>query len=345
MAYKFEVEGYYFKVTDTGTGDFLINETRESLKWTINDAGDYVFIQKGAVPQSVDGVSPSVLRIGRSFAFADIVDSGGSAFASETVLREWLSAYVGYICCSEISLEFNGVSVGTIPSGTILEVNLEDGSGSLVTPDATTLSGSTFTIDVTVGGSPAGATLMPSGAETVFRTGDDADNRLVNGRTPDFFTLNYTNPFGSNARFTDEIGVSTYTNNIVIDWSTYDNVAGTVLGYYRDVIGLGTTSWNNAIDNCLAFSVGTFTTGWRLVNRKELFNLVNDGVGSVVLNYSPFNISTRINISSSTTRSDGAPAQVILDTQWGDVIVTQNKATSQYYMPCRTFTVTGTTLT
>jgi hypothetical protein len=189
---------------------------------------------------------------------------------------------------------------------------------------------------------PIGATLMKTGQTTSYRTGDDGD--LEEGRATDFFTLGGNNPFGNTNRFTDELGGATYTNNWAIDWSTFDNVAGTVLGYYRDIIALGTVSFNTAIDNCLSNTFGTFN-GCRLVNRRELFNLVNDGVGSEVLNYPPFNINTSINISSSTTRSDGAPAQVILITTWGQTNVTQNKANAQHYLPVRTFTVTGTTLT
>jgi hypothetical protein len=190
------------------------------------------------------------------------------------------------------------------------------------------------------GVAPVGATLMKTGQTTSYRTGDDGD--IEAGRDVDFFTLPSNNPFGNTDRFTDELGGSTYTNDWVIDWSTYNGV--NVLGYYRDIIALGTASFNTAIDNCLANTFGTFS-GCRLVNRRELFNLVNDGAGTQVLNYSPFNINTDINISSSTTRSDGAPAQVILKTTYGQTIVTQNKATAQYYCPVRTFTVSGTTLT
>jgi hypothetical protein len=73
------------------------------------------------------------------------------------------------------------------------------------------------------------AKLMKTGQTTSYRTGDDGD--LEVGRNVDFFTLAENNPFGTTDRFTDELGGSTYTNNIVIDWSTYDG--STVLGWRR----------------------------------------------------------------------------------------------------------------
>ena len=51
---------------------------------------------------------------------------------------------------------------------------------------------------------------------------------LEAGRATDFFTLATNNPFGNTNRFTDELGGSTYANNIVIDWSTYDVTLGKV---------------------------------------------------------------------------------------------------------------------
>jgi hypothetical protein len=45
----------------------------------------------------------------------------------------------------------------------------------------------------------------------------------------DFFTLNWTNPFGNNNRFTDIVGTQVYAVAAVIDWTTYKISAGTVL--------------------------------------------------------------------------------------------------------------------
>ncbi len=188
----------------------------------------------------------------------------------------------------------------------------------------------------------SGAKLLKTGQTTSYATGDDGE--LQEGREVDFFTLASNNPFGNTNRFTDELGGSTYANDIVIDWSTYDGTE--VLGYYRAFVSLGTTPWLSALSNSSGLSVGSYSSGWRLANRREGFNLVNDDFNAIsVLNYAPFNISTAILIWLSTTRCDGAAAAIILYTLYGQTIVTQNKSFSHYYLPVRNFTVTGTTLT
>ena len=189
------------------------------------------------------------------------------------------------------------------------------------------------------GSAPVGATLMKTGQTTSYRTGDDGD--LEAGRATDFFTLAVNNPFGNTNRFTDELGGTTYTNNIVIDWSTYDTVAGTVLGYYRITVNSGSSdTWNNIIDICLALSIGTFTSGWRLCNVYEYMNAMNMNIGNNALSYSPFNNSDGGNYHTSTSRD----ASFALNRN-GMQVYLNNKVNSDKGIACLTFTVTGTTLT
>lgn len=190
---------------------------------------------------------------------------------------------------------------------------------------------------------PVGATLMKTGQTTSYRTGDDGD--LEAGRATDFFILASNNPFGNTNRFTDELGDQTYTNNIVIDWSTFDG--STVLGYRRTDNGVNLT-WASAIDGALTVSIGSFTTGWRLPNRKELENIMNMGTVRP-LNYSPFNLNDQFNFLCSTTNHQStANAFVIANANHQVLAVSKTATTSNSfgnrYIPCRTFTVTGTTL-
>jgi hypothetical protein len=192
---------------------------------------------------------------------------------------------------------------------------------------------------------------MKTGQTTSYRTGDDGD--LEAGRATDFLTLAVNNPFGNTNRFTDELGGSTYTNNIVIDWSTYDNVAGTVLGYYRRLVSSGGVfnfNWNDAVDLALAHSVGTFTSGWRLPNIKEMYNIGNFN-SNTMYNYSPFdngsggqivgqNLWTSTTLAISTTN-----ALYIPSSQYGYAQFTAKTNAGIRLMAVRTFTVTGTTLT
>jgi hypothetical protein len=186
------------------------------------------------------------------------------------------------------------------------------------------------------------AKLMKTGQTTSYRTGDDGD--LEVGRNVDFFTLAENNPFGTTDRFTDELGGSTYTNNIVIDWSTYDG--STVLGWYRLRGTYIDLNFNDAIDNSLLFSIGTFTTGWRLPNIKELVSLAN--YNSInPLNYAPFSFAANLYFWSSTTNAANTLNALILRNTHVDIIqdrIKTSTSTSYRAIPCRTFTVTGTTL-
>lgn len=180
------------------------------------------------------------------------------------------------------------------------------------------------------------AKLMKTGQTTSYRTGDDGD--IEAGRNTSFTVLAENNPFGNTNRFTDELGGQTYTNNIVIDWSTYDG--STVLGWRRTV----TTGalWTAAIDNSLLVSIGTFTTGWRLPNFMELISLCNFSNASFT-NYTPLNL-TGFTLWTSTTNPASTTNAFMINTTNATISATLSKGASANYIPCRTFTVTGTTL-
>ena len=179
-----------------------------------------------------------------------------------------------------------------------------------------------------------GCKLNKTGVTVSQRTGDDGD--IQSGRNVDFFTLSSNNPFGTTARFSDELGGSTYAKDIVIDWSTYDGTE--VLGYYRNAFA--NAIWNTAIDNCLALSVTGFTSGWRLVNSQELFNLMNAST-SRAMNWSPINQGAGNDRYWTSSNPSGQPVF------FGQQFLMGKVPNTQLYkaMPIRTFTVTGTTLT
>jgi len=182
------------------------------------------------------------------------------------------------------------------------------------------------------------AVLMKTGQTTSYRTGDDGD--IQAGRSTNFTTLFENNPFGNTNRFTDELGGTTYTNNIIIDWSTYDG--STVLGIYRVVSN--TLSWNDAIDQSLSFTIGSFISGWRLPNIKELINFTNTEL-TQPLNYSPISIGNVGLWSSSTNKSNTATAWTLNAGTGGTPGQTKTSTTTNRRVQVRTFTVTGTILT
>jgi hypothetical protein len=185
------------------------------------------------------------------------------------------------------------------------------------------------------------ATLMKTGQTTSYRTGDDGD--LESGRNTNFTTLAENNPFGNTNRFTDELGGSTYTNNIVIDWSTYNGT--NVLGWYRiRRPSPGVYTWNQAIDNALIFSISTYTTGWRLANIMEyasLFNWANTPANK--LNYAPFSLVGDF-WSSTTDANNTANAFYVINSVTLHIFTTGKTSTINALFN-RVFTVTGATLT
>lgn len=188
---------------------------------------------------------------------------------------------------------------------------------------------------------PVGATLMKTGQTTSYRTGDDGD--IEAGRTTNFTTLASNNPFGNTNRFTSELGTQTYTNNIVIDWSTYNGT--TVNGWYRLARpATGTYTWNQAIDNALSFTIGSYTTGWRLANTIEYFSLFNwANTPANKLNYAPFSLVNDF-WSSTTDANNTAQAFYVINSSTLHFFTT-GKTAGIKALFVRTFTVTGTTLT
>jgi len=183
--------------------------------------------------------------------------------------------------------------------------------------------------------SSLGSELTKTGQTVSYRTGDDGD--IEAGRDVSFLVLPSNNPFGNTNRFTDELGGQSYANNIVIDWSTYDGTE--VLGYYRTISPVDIT-WNVAIDSALALSVGSYTSGWRLPNKREMENIFNYGL-SQCINYAPFNIINTI--WCSTTYTASTTLAYTATVSW--INLSTKSGAGARWMAVRNFTVTGTILT
>lgn len=120
------------------------------------------------------------------------------------------------------------------------------------------------------------------------------------------------------------------------------------MGWDRRVNGGGANvdkNWNAAIDEAYAHSVSTFTTGWRLCNRMEAMSICNDGVTSTWLNYSPFNHTAVQGFwTSNTNINSTGNALFFFPTNKTIVAAGKTSAGSLRWLACRTFTVTGITL-
>jgi hypothetical protein len=219
-----------------------------------------------------------------------------------------------------------------------LNIRVHNPQGADITPQSVVYQGNSNHVTITINPSsfvPVGATLMKTGQTTSYRTGDDGDFEA--GRATSFTVLASNNPFGNTNRFTDELGGQTYTKNIVIDWSTYNGT--NVLGYYR-LVNASDVTWNTAIDSALSLSITGFTSGWRLPNKREMENICNYQLTSL-LNYSPFNLSNTI--WTSTTYLASTTLAYTLAQSW--VNLSGKSGAGGRWMACRTFTVNGTTLT
>ena len=197
-------------------------------------------------------------------------------------------------------------------------------------------------MDLYIKGVPPAATnrstakLMKTGQTTSYYTNDDGDLEI--GRNVNFTTLAENNPFGNTNRFTSTTGTQTYTNGIAIDWSTYDG--STVLGWSTTYV-TDALSWNNTIFRTR--TIGGFTL-FRLPNATQLFSLINFGF-SRVLNYPPFNFDNTHTFFTSTTQNFSTGSVYILSNQGGIITaVAKGTLTTTGEFFCRTFTVTGTTL-
>jgi len=271
-------------------------------------------------------------------ATININKTGGGLINSQNIPSGTTANY----SVADNAITVNGANNFTIDATDPLNIVLSDGT-STVTPTSVTPNAGLNKVDIVLTPSatiPVGAKLMKTGQTTSYRTGDDGD--LEAGRATSFFVLASNNPFGNTNRFTDELGGQTYTNNIVIDWSTYDG--STVLGYRRTQNGVDIT-WNNAIDGALATSIGTFTSGWRLPNRNEFSNLWN-GESTLGYNYSPLNLNTPgLECWTGNSLTAATTLAWFNNTTYGqEGYKAKTTTTNSRYIPCRTFTVTGTTL-
>jgi len=191
--------------------------------------------------------------------------------------------------------------------------------------------------------SPKGLKDLNTGQVTSYAAGDDGD--LQRGRLVDYSTLPYNNGFGNTNRFTDELGGQTFTNNIVIDWSTWDG--GTdVLGY---ILSLNSDSNTSRQDWATWMSGQPYTTDgfgdWYVVNINEMSSLMNYESQSGLNGY-PFNNPTNSNgnLWTSTTYFNNT-GQALYKNR--TIILLRNGAKTDQYnaMWVRTFTWNGSSLT
>ena len=199
--------------------------------------------------------------------------------------------------CADADVTVNSLAFNSIASGGALDVPVKYING---TPIGTIVGGIVEIPDPVVPVTPLNtADLFKTGA-TALRTGDDGT--LAFGRGVDFVTLDFNNGFGDTNRFTDDLGGSAYTSNVVVDWSTWNQVGGTVLCYY--------TVANTGASLTTQLAGQPYTraslSGWYIPNYKQMNNIQNFAIRRDFFNYPPFNftyLSTADRLWCSTSDS------------------------------------------
>jgi hypothetical protein len=240
------------------------------------------------------------------------------------------------------NITLNGGAFLTKPSVKDQDIELVDTADAPITPDS--VVGNKIVVDTSAGCSSKGLMPLQSGQTTSYATNDDGD--LQRGRLVDFNTLPYNNGFGNTFRFTDELGGQTFTNNIIIDWSTWDG--GTDVNGY--ILSLNSDS-NNTVQNWNTWMAGQpYTTDgfgdWYVVNVSELNTLMNYELSSTLDGY-PFNNPTSNNGRFWTSTTSPSNSNVALLKERNSYLVANaNKINFDYNtMWVRTFTWNGASLT
>jgi hypothetical protein len=245
------------------------------------------------------------------------------------------------IVAPDTSIEVNGVAEGSVVAGLTVDIQLSDSLG-VVTPLSVTQTGNDFAVVLPTTVCPPAvtrstATLMKTGQTTPYRTGDDGD--IEAGRASDFLTLDAAPVHNDGSatintttnRFTDTLGGSTYANDWVLDWSTWNG--STLLGYFR--VFQANATWDTAIDN----SLGTFGgfANCRMSNLNEIQNIQRvSAVGT--FSYSPFSLGGGATIWTSTTNPNNTAFVFTLSSTVPTVGVT-GKTSSVRSLVVRTFSL------
>lgn len=284
--------------------------------------------------------SPSVqdVVLGAPDGTINIKKTGDGTISSQSVPS---GATVNY-SVADNAITVNSANSFSIDATDPLDIVLKDSNGSTLTPNSVTPNQAQHKVDIVLPANVptySSARLMKTGQTTSYATNDDGDLEI--GRGSSFFTLTSNNPFGNTNRFTDTSGGTTYSNNIVIDWSTYDGT--TVLGYRRTELNVTSGGWASCVSTCASLSFGGFTSGWRLANLNEWNNILNIEYTNP-LGYVPFNTFAWTYGSHSSSSYKAAPTTY----SWGINSIGYNlakdKTETSSCLAVRTFTVTGTTL-
>jgi hypothetical protein len=240
----------------------------------------------------------------------------------------------------ELTIEGETVGSGSIPQGGPTEIPIddfisgecEDASYTLKSNDLTVIRSGTIpsgdnddiiapNAEVTYNGGTIITAIQSNQSEDLtfeYENGDPATPSDQNGTVLtfpnpqanydprdliNFTTLNWTNPFGNNNRFTAIDGTQIYTAGVAIDWYQFKPFAGTVICFQiSPYVGTGA----NATTYFSTLTLGGLSV-WKIWEFLEAAPLIKE---IDQLNYAPFNYvitgstATRVKINSFSFGGD-----------------------------------------
>ena len=320
----------YDIVVNQGGGDARVSNSDDSYDVNVASGGD-LELPDITISNSDNSFTTTTSPSVKDVDLADITISNSDDSYSVT------SPSAINVEVPDEAITVNSAAFITKPSKKDQDILLKDVSGNTITPQS--LAGNTITIlDAT---SVKGLLPLKTGQTTSYATNDDGD--LERGRATDFNTIAYLNPFSNNFRFTDELGGQTFTNNIVIDWSTWDG-GSSVNGYCHSYFSAtsGAQNWTDWMTNS-PYTSSTFGD-WYVANYQEVSSLMNMS-SDYGLNDAPFNLpnSSTYHAYLATTQN-ASTGNVYWKQATLSYISTRGKSGSFRAMLVRTFTVSGTTL-
>lgn len=146
MSYKVYKSLNYFVVHDTATSEDIIRQVRNLVRWE-KKGTLYSFYYN---TPNLTTVGNAIVRLGSVYEFSDLLDSTGSAWASQASLDLYLEKWTGHICCEtsvENQITVNGTDDFTINAGDPLDIVLSDGV-SIVTPVSVTPNVGLHKVDI-----------------------------------------------------------------------------------------------------------------------------------------------------------------------------------------------------
>lgn len=239
------------------------------------------------------------------------------------------------VVCKPATETFNGAAISSIPSGGNKNIIVQN-DATIPVQVGTIFTDTPESLLISV---PEAASAALNTAN-VYKTGQnvshltDDDGAEKRGRGFDFFTLNFNNGFGNTNRFTDTLGTQIYTDDIVIDWSSWNQVTSTINGFYRIKQGGATSMSFNIINQPYTASI---YSDWKIPNNNEFLSIYNTSITRDYLNYSPFNLPVGVSNTRMQTSSTETPSIGFLFNGVAHLIVNNITANMSYILK-RTFT-------